>query len=89
MTQGQSERSLGRSLLRRAGATSSGNGAGALFARLDALDQSADARQAAAADLLARWAARVRAGMWSGEIAALVTQAEALERALDESTESK
>jgi hypothetical protein len=70
--------------LSRAETRQSGSGAGALFARLDALDESADSRQALAAELLARWAARVRAGMWSAELAALVAQAEALERAIAE-----
>jgi hypothetical protein len=83
MAQGRDARRGGeRSLLGRAEARQGGSGAGALFARLDALDESADTRQTLAAELLARWATRVRAGMWSAEIAALVAQAEALERAL-------
>jgi hypothetical protein len=69
--------------MRRAG-RSAGSGADALFARLDALDDASGTRQAAAAELLARWAERVRQGRWSAEIAALVAQAEALERTLGE-----
>jgi hypothetical protein len=83
MKQGREERAAGRSLFRRAGAHT-GNGAGALFARLDALDDGATAQREVAAALLARLAERVRAGAWSAELAALVAQAEAVERALGE-----
>lgn len=85
-----------RSLWERAGARA-GDGAGALFARLDAQDaleaqgasgaqsvqvsrpdpqgaQAAQPREAAAA-ALDRLAARIRAGAWSDEIAALATLA--------------
>jgi hypothetical protein len=77
-------RAGGRSLIRRADTAQGGSGAGALFARLDALDEGTETRQILAAELLDRWTARVRAGVWSAEIAALIAQAEALERALDE-----
>jgi hypothetical protein len=88
MKQARGGRGDRRSLMRRADARQGGNGAGALFARLDALRHD-DARHddarpsTAAADVLARWAERVRAGMWSDEIAALIAQAEALERQLE------
>jgi hypothetical protein len=83
MTQGRGERAPGRSLFRQAG-EHAGNGAGALFARLDALDGGVAARQEAAAALLARLAEHLRAGAWSAELAALIAQAEAVERALAE-----
>lgn len=75
-----------RSLWERAGARA-GDGAGALFARLDAQDaldaqetreasaaQDSQARERAAATL-ERLAALVRAGEWSDEIATLVARA--------------
>jgi class 3 adenylate cyclase len=54
-----------------------GDGAGALFARLEGA-----AVPAAAAAVLERLAARMRAGEWSDELAELVARAEALEVAL-------
>lgn len=89
-----------RSLWARAGERA-GDGAGALFARLDAKDaqdaqgiegiqsiQGAPAPQAAAsaeqaraaAATFERLAARIRAGAWSGELAALAARAARLER---------
>lgn len=89
MARGRRERP--RSLLGRADHQQSGSGADALFARLDAMDtrqesmaDQPDARQQDAAELLARWAERLRAGAWSDELADLVARAEALERALAE-----
>ncbi len=88
--QGQSN---SRSLWARAGERT-GDGAGALFARLDAQDaleaQTAErpqmdqdlrdgqARERAAA-ALERLAASIRAGAWSDEIAALAARAERLD----------
>ncbi len=79
-------RSGPRSLWARAGERA-GDGAGALFARLDAQDTSqaqlaqdlldGQSRERAAATL-ERLAAHVRAGAWSDEIAALVARAEDL-----------
>jgi hypothetical protein len=66
------------SLLARAG-LQAGEGAERLFDRLDAMNT----RQERASQLFARLAERVRAGDWTPEIAALVAQAEALERTLD------
>ncbi len=81
-----------RSLWARAGERA-GDGAGALFARLDAQDalDSQDMEQAQttqdlpdnqslerAAATLERLAEQVRAGVWSEEIAALVARAEEL-----------
>lgn len=75
-----------RSLWERAGARA-GNGAGALFARLDAQDAQ-DAQRAATPDAhqaqareqgartLERLAAAMRAGAWNAELAALVARAE-------------
>jgi hypothetical protein len=75
-----------RSLWERAGARA-GDGAGALFARLDAQDaiDARDTRETRAAqDLQARervaatferLAARIRAGEWSDELAALAAHA--------------
>jgi hypothetical protein len=79
-----------RSLWKRAGERA-GDGAGALFARLDAQDaqdsrNAQDTREAApamrdtqererAAAALDRLAARVRAGAWSAEIASLAARA--------------
>jgi hypothetical protein len=81
-----------RSLWERAGARA-GDGAGALFARLDAQDaqdaldtrETRETREASAAQVtqareraaatLERLAARVRAGEWSDELAALVARA--------------
>ena len=68
------------SLLARAG-FQAGDGAERLFARLDAMNTQKER----AAQLLARLAERVRTGEWTPAIAALVAQAEALERTLDES----
>jgi hypothetical protein len=87
-----------RSLWARAGERA-GDGAGALFARLDAKDaqdaqgiqgiQGAPVTQAAAsveqtraeaAATFERLAARIRAGAWSSELAALAARAARLER---------
>ncbi len=81
-----------RSLWARAGERA-GDGAGALFARLDAQDaldtqelthtqtaQDLQAREQAAATL-ERLAARIRSGAWSDDIAALVARAESLNNA--------
>jgi len=70
-----------------------GDGAGALFARLDAAD-AADAAEAAEASgappdwrraeaerLLNRWATRIHAGEWNDAVAELVSLAQSLERA--------
>jgi hypothetical protein len=65
-------------MLARAG-IQAGDGAERLFARLDAMNTQKER----AAQLLARLAERVRMGEWTPEIAALVAQAEALERTLD------
>lgn len=81
-----------RSLWARAGERA-GDGAGALFARLDAQDaldaqeltqahtaqdlQTLQAREQAAATL-ERLAARIRSGAWSADIAALAARAELL-----------
>lgn len=76
-------RKVPRSLWERAGARV-GDGAGALFARLDAQDaqDAQDVRTEAAGQTrehaalaLERLAAEVRAGAWSAEIAALATSA--------------
>jgi hypothetical protein len=82
-------RKVPQSLWERAGERA-GNGAGALFARLDAQDAqdaqdaldaleqtavAADQTRAQAALTLERLAAQIRAGAWSAEIAALVTAA--------------
>jgi hypothetical protein len=67
------------SLLARAG-IQAGDGAERLFARLDAMNTQKER----AAQLLARLAERVRTGEWTPEIAALVAQAEALERSLED-----
>ena len=73
------------SLLERAGIQAS-NGANRLFDRLDAMNT----RQERASQLFARLAERLRASEWTPEIAALVAQAEALERLLDaEATEAE
>lgn len=80
-------RKVPHSLWERAGARA-GNGAGALFARLDAQD-ALDAQEAAlaarsgpdheqAARTLERLAMRVRAGEWSAEVSALVAAADRL-----------
>jgi hypothetical protein len=71
-------------MLARAG-EQAGEGAGRLFDRLDAMNT----RQERASQLLARLAERLRAGEWTPEIAALVAQAEALERALDAATSAE
>lgn len=65
------------SMLARAG-IQAGDGAGRLFDRLDAMNT----RQERASQLFARLAERLRAVEWTPEIAALVAQAEALERTL-------
>ena len=86
-------RKVPQSLWERAGARA-GNGAGALFARLDAQD-ARDALEATAAArpgpdpeqaarTLERLAMRVRAGEWGAELRALVETAEQL---LDASTD--
>lgn len=67
------------SLLVRAG-IQAGDGAERLFARLDAMNTQKER----AAQLLARLAERVRVGEWTPAIAALVAQAEALERSLED-----
>ncbi|HEX6541037.1 MAG TPA: hypothetical protein VF040_04720 [Ktedonobacterales bacterium] len=67
------------SMLARAG-VQAGEGAERLFARLDAMNT----RRERAAQLLARLSERVLTAEWTPEIAALVAQAEALERILDE-----
>jgi hypothetical protein len=56
----------------------SGNGASALFARLDATS----GRPQAGAEVLIRLAERLRAGTWNRELADLVARAEALEKTL-------
>lgn len=66
------------SMLARAGIQAS-NGANRLFDRLDAMNT----RQERASQLFARLAERLRGSEWTPEIAALVAQAEALERQLD------
>lgn len=66
------------SMLARAGVQAS-NGANRLFDRLDAMNT----RQERASQLFARLAERLRRCEWTPEIAALVAQAEALERQLD------
>jgi hypothetical protein len=66
-------------MLARAG-IQAGEGAGRLFDRLDAMN----ARQERASQLFARLAERLRNCEWTQEIAALVAQAEALERSFDE-----
>lgn len=66
------------SLLARAG-FQAGEGAERLFNRLDAMNT----RQERASQLFARLAERLRESEWTPEIAALVAQAEALERILD------
>lgn len=65
-------------MLARAGIQAS-NGAERLFDRLDAMNT----RQERASQLFARLAERLRDSEWTPEIAALVAQAEALERLLD------
>lgn len=65
-------------MLARAG-VQAGEGAERLFDRLDAMNT----RQERASQLLARLADRLRGAEWTPEIAALVAQAEALDRALD------
>ena len=55
-----------------------GDGAGALFARLDA----PGARREEAIGVLERLAARLRAGAWNAELAHLLEQAAEVERAL-------
>ena len=65
-------------MLARAGVQAS-NGANRLFDRLDAMNT----RQERASQLFARLAERLRGSEWTPEIAALVAQAEALERLLD------
>ena len=67
------------SLLARASARA-GNGASILFDRLDA----GNTRGQQGAEVLTRLAERLRAGTWSPELAELVAQAEAAEKALDE-----
>lgn len=66
------------SMLARAG-IQAGDGAGRLFDRLDAMNT----RLERASQLFARLAERLRDGEWTPEVAALVAQAEALERMLD------
>jgi hypothetical protein len=83
MKQARGGRGDQRSLIRRADSRQGGSGADALFARLDALGHGGARTPAASAELLLRWAERVRSGMWNDEIAALVARAEALERQLD------
>lgn len=77
MTRGRRRDGERRSLLEQAGARA-GEGASLLFAKLDA----ESARNERGAATLERLAARVRAGAWSRELAALVGQADELERAL-------
>lgn len=79
MARGQRKAGERRSLLERAGARA-GEGASLLFAKLDA-ESKHNERGAAA---LERVAARIRAGAWSRELAALVARAEELERTLAE-----
>jgi hypothetical protein len=78
-------RKVSHSLWERAGARA-GNGAGALFASLDAQDAQEQAGAAGASPTqpreqaaltLERLAAQIRAGAWSAEIAALVAAASA------------
>ena len=66
------------SMLARAG-IQAGDGAGRLFDRLDAMNT----RLERASQLFTRLAERLRDGEWTPEVAALVAQAEALERMLD------
>ena len=74
-------RKIPRSLWERAGA-SVGDGAGALFARLDAQDAqdalAANQTHEDAALALERLAAEVRTGAWSPEIEALASRAQEL-----------
>lgn len=70
------------SMLARAG-IQAGDGAGRLFDRLDAMNT----RQERASQLFTRLAERLRTSEWTPEIAALVAQAEALERLLDASAD--
>lgn len=79
MARGQRKAGERRSLLERAGARV-GEGASLLFAKLDA----EGGRNERGAATLERVAARIRAGAWSQELAALVARAEELERALAE-----
>lgn len=65
-------------MLARAGVQAS-NGANRLFDRLDAMNT----RQERASQLFMRLAERLRGSEWTPEIAALVAQAESLERLLD------
>lgn len=68
-------RGTSRSLLERAGLSSSERGADVLFARLGALRSRQEA-----ADLLEQLAGRIREGEWSAGIAALISAAEQLEK---------
>ena len=65
-------------MLARAG-IQAGDGAGRLFDRLDAMNT----RLERASQLFTRLAERLRDGEWTPEVAALVAQAETLERMLD------
>lgn len=64
-------------MLARAGAQA-GDGAGALFARLDAMGE----RRAGSAELLERIAVHIRAGEWTIEVTALMEQAVVVAEAL-------
>ena len=86
-------------MLARASAQA-GDGAGALFARLDAdatdatdavstgvrAEPAPNRRRAEAERLLARWAARIHAGEWNDGIGELVLMAQTLERAFPASS---
>jgi hypothetical protein len=78
LPRGQGRRD-GKSLLAHAQAQAqAGDGAGALFARLDATET----RGQRSAEVLLRLAERIRDGAWSNEIAELLLRAETLERTL-------
>lgn len=79
MPRGFHERGKTPSLLARASARA-GNGASILFDRLDA----GNTRAVQGAEVLTRLAERLRGGTWGPELAELVAQAEAIEKALDE-----
>ena len=79
MTRGRRKDGERRSLIEQAVARA-GEGASLLFARLDA----ESARNERGAAVLERLAARLRAGAWTPELAALTARAEELERTLSD-----
>lgn len=79
MRRGRNGRGGAPSMLARASAQA-GNGAGALFARLDATA----ARGEQGAEVLTRLAQLLRAGAWSDEIASFVARGEALEKTISD-----